>query len=400
MAACALVTCSDGTLSPAKRKAVTKILATLDSLGPRDIRGANDLFDRFTNGIRSWPEQGRAHALSVLGNLAADSEQADRLIRICRMVGRAEGTPSAREQHQIEAISGALRRPGDGGRTQPQAEPDGHRPGPFILTIGNEKGGTGKSTTAMHLAIAFLKLGYTVGSLDLDGRQGTLTRYLSNRQAMAKAAGRDIAMPRHRCIESSRESDPRLARREDETRLDEALAALADRRIVVVDMPGSDTHLARLGHERTDMLITPLNDTLLDIDTLAHIDPNKREVLAPSAYSEMVWQANDRRLAEGRPRIDWIVMRNRLTHIDSHNKRAIGGLLERLAERIGFRLASGFGERVVFHELFLTGLTVLDLPDNRVRGWTNVSLTHARREIRELLQALGVADAKLDQTAV
>jgi len=200
-------------------------------------------------------------------------------------------------------------------------------------------------------------------------------------------------MPRHRRIARATTADRNAAEREDEARLADAMAELGDRQVVIIDTPGSDSHLGRLGHAQADMLITPINDTLLDIDILAHIDPRKREVRAPSAYSKMVWELNEQRRARGREAIDWIVMRNRLTHIDAHNKRAIADLLEQLAERIGFRLAAGFGERVVFHELFLTGLTVLDLPDDKLRGWSNLSLSHARREIDGLLATIGVPEA-------
>ena len=149
--------------------------------------------------------------------------------------------------------------------------------------------------------MALLRLGYRVGSIDLDGRQGTLSRYLANRRTLARTVG-------------------------------------------------GDSHLGRLGHAQADMLITPINDILLDVDILAHIDPGRREARAPSASCEMIWKLNEQRRARGRDAIDWIVMRNRLTHIDAHNKRAVADLLEQLAKRIGFRLAAGLGERVVFHE--------------------------------------------------
>jgi chromosome partitioning protein len=136
-----------------------------------------------------------------------------------------------------------------------------------------------------------------------------------------------------------------------------------------------------------------LNDSFLDLDLLARVDVEGRKVISPSVYSQMVWEQRQRRARAGQAPIDWIVMRNRLTHIDAHNKRAVADLLEQLAKRIGFRLAAGFGERVVFHELFLTGLTVLDLPDDKLRGWSNLSLSHARREIDGLLATIGVPEA-------
>ena len=61
--------------------------------------------------------------------------------------------------------------------------------GAHVIVVGNEKGGTGKSTTSMHLIVALLKLGRSVASIDLDLRQGTLTRYMDNRRAYAAAPG-------------------------------------------------------------------------------------------------------------------------------------------------------------------------------------------------------------------
>jgi chromosome partitioning protein len=393
MAAAALIAGAEGRPDPGQRRALQAALENLDSDRTVDPGAAANLFNSFANGIRSQPGLGRKAALRAVAALAGDAGAAARLLAICQAIAGLGGGASARQLSAIDQIAAAL------DRVAPAPVPDsvpgrqGAGSGPFRIVIGNEKGGTGKSTTAMHLAVALLRLGYRVGSIDLDGRQGTLSRYLANRRTLVQAAGGDVPMPLHRCISGSTAAERHAAERADRARLAEAMTELGDRQVVVIDTPGSDSHLGRLGHARADMLITPINDTLLDVDILAHIDPGKREVRAPSAYCEMIWKLNQQRGARGGEPIDWIVMRNRLTHIDAHNKRAVADLLEQLAKRIGFRLAAGLSERVVFHELFLTGLTVLDLPDDRLRGWSNVSLSHARREIDGLLATIGVPEA-------
>ncbi len=396
MAAAALIACAEGRPDVDKRRALQAALENLDAGQAVDPGAAANLFNSFTNGIRSQPGLGRKAALRAVAALAGDAAAAARLLAICRAIGGLGGGASARELTAIDQIAAVL----DTGPSAPVEDlVPGRRGGrgvgfgPFRIVLGNEKGGTGKSTTAMHLAVALLRLGYRVGSIDLDGRQGTLSRYLANRRTLAQAVGSDVPMPLHRRIARSTAADRNAAEREDQARLAEAMTELGDRQVVVIDTPGGDSYLGRLGHAQADMLITPINDTLLDVDILAHIDPAKREVRAPSAYCEMVWKLNQQRTARGHEAIDWIVMRNRLTHIDAHNKRAVADLLEQLAKRLGFRLAAGFGERVIFHELFLTGLTVLDLPDDRLRGWSNLSLSHARREIDGLLAAIGVPEA-------
>ena len=216
---------------------------------------------------------------------------------------------------------------------------------PFVIVIGNEKGGSGKSTTAMHLIVALRQQGYEVGSIDLDTRQRTLSHYLENRRRYAEDTGQMLLMPEHRDVARAEADSRTEAEEEERKRLDSVCADLGACQFIVIDTPGSDVTFSRLAHEMADALITPLNDSFLDIDVLARIDRQRREVLAPSAYSQMVWEQNNRRVIAGRPPIDWIVMRNRLTHIDARNKREIAGLMMQLAQRIGFRLAPGFGER-------------------------------------------------------
>ena len=261
---------------------------------------------------------------------------------------------------------------------------------PHVIVLGNEKGGSGKSTTTMHVIVALLREGWEVGCLDLDARQGTLSRYIENRNAAA--AELDLPMPTHRRLQRSVADSALKARAEEADRFAAVLADLADNDFVVIDTPGSDSHLSRLGHARADTLVTPLNDSLLDLDLLARFDAEGRKILGPSIYSEMVWEQKKARAIADGGSIDWIVMRNRLSHLDARNKRRIGKLLDELSKRIGFRLAPGFSERVIFRELFARGLTLFDL---RQKG-TGVALTMshlaARQEVRGLLDAIGLPD--------
>jgi chromosome partitioning protein len=261
---------------------------------------------------------------------------------------------------------------------------------PHVIVLGNEKGGSGKSTTAMHLIVALLRDGWQVASLDLDARQGTLSRYFENRAAAAGDI--DLLLPLHRKLARSTLDSAVAARAAEVDAFDAVMAEFADRDFVVIDTPGSDSHLSRLGHARADTLVTPLNDSLLDLDLLARFDSEGKRILGPSIYAEMVWeQKKARALADGGS-IDWVVMRNRLAHLDARNKRRIGKLLEDLARRIGFRLAPRFSERVIFRELFARGLTLFDL---RKKG-TGVALTMshlaARQEVRGLLDAIGLPE--------
>jgi chromosome partitioning protein len=274
---------------------------------------------------------------------------------------------------------------------------DSHRPEesvPYVIVVGSEKGGTGKSTTAIHLAVALMKLGFRVGTIDLDARQGTFTAFCRNRAARAEGGGRPLELSKHRAIPRSATSDPSAAEAEEAGRLQDAFDDLADCHFIVIDTPGNDSYLCRLGHNRADTLITPMNDSFLDIEVLARINRERREVEAASVYSQLVWEQNNQRVVAGRPPIDWVVLRNRLAHLEARNMREISALLTLLAQRIGFRLAPGISERVVFRELFMKGLTALDLPEAGDGPGETASHAAARREIQDLLQAIGLFEAE------
>ena len=99
------------------------------------------------------------------------------------------------------------------------------------------------------------------------------------------------------------------------------------------------------------------------------------------------------RASAGLKPIDWVVLRNRMATVNAKNRHKVGRALGELSKRIGFRIVPGFSERVVFRELFLSGLTLLDLreADRNMMSLSNIA---ARQEVRELLRALKLPDVE------
>ncbi len=258
-----------------------------------------------------------------------------------------------------------------------------------LIVLGNEKGGSGKSTTAMHLIVGLLRDGYQVGAMDLDARQGTLSGYLAARAAYASRHGVELPMPRAASVYRSEADSRAAAEAEEQAAFAAALSDLAAScEVVVIDCPGANTYLSRLAHATADTLITPINDSFVDFAMLARVDPDDHAVINPSIYSEMVWEARKRRFSRDRGRIDWIVMRNRMGSTEMRNKRDVGATLETLAKRIGFRTVKGFGERVIFRQLFLQGLTLMDIREAGLPIQMGMSHIAARAEVRALLSAI------------
>ncbi len=257
---------------------------------------------------------------------------------------------------------------------------------PHIIVLGNEKGGTGKSTVAMHMATFLLTKGFKVGTIDVDARQGTFTKYFKNRESYIEKHGVSLMLPHHIPVFISQADSVKQREEEERNMFDGALQQLAEVDYIVVDTPGNDTHLSRLAHSHANTIVTPLNDSFVDLDVLGKVNPENARDVRPSHYAEMVWDQKKQRLMRDRVTIDWIVMRNRLSHIFAKNKEEMHKVLQTLAKRIGFRLGHGFSERVVFKELFLKGLTLLDLKDVGIEF--TMSHVSARQELRRLMDML------------
>ncbi|MGD9638503.1 MAG: division plane positioning ATPase MipZ [Alphaproteobacteria bacterium] len=257
-----------------------------------------------------------------------------------------------------------------------------------IVVVGNEKGGTGKSTISMHLIVSLLRSGLKVGSIDLDGKQRTLTHYIQNRVSFVEKSGVNLPIPEHIVLKPSEYNDE-ISCKKDEQLLEEEIKNLAETcDVIIIDVAGSDNHLFRAGHRYADTLITPINDSLLDLDVIAKINPDTLEMTSPSHYAEKVWQAKKERVAKGLKTLNWFVIRNRLFHVESKNKKQMEKLLKNLSKRLGFSWIAGMGERVIFRELFLKGLTISDIRDKGININLSISNVAARQEIRNITDTI------------
>jgi chromosome partitioning protein len=258
-----------------------------------------------------------------------------------------------------------------------------------VIVVGNEKGGAGKSTLAVHLAIGCARCDLSVAAMDLDRRQRSFERYFENRARWAQANDTELPGPTFGFLERSMLPGRAEADAEETDRTHALIASLAEAHdIVIVDAPGADTAASRAAHGCADTIVTPLNDSFVDFDLLAEVDPVTGAVGRPSVYAAMVWEARKAKAGAEKRGIDWIVVRNRLAALDARNKRRVGAALASLAGRVGFRVAPGLSERVIFREMFPAGLTLLDLTEEGAESSFTMSQVAARQELRELMLAL------------
>ena len=254
----------------------------------------------------------------------------------------------------------------------------------FII-FANEKGGTGKSTTAVHTAVALATTGYKVAAIDLDTRQKTMTRYFDNREATARRRNIILPSPTHVVLNLMTPAG-----------LDQEIARIgSDADFIVIDTPGRDDPVSRAAIARADTIVTPINDSFVDLDLIGQVDPDTFKVKKPGFYAELIWDLRRARAKADGTTVDWVVLRNRLQHIEANNMRRVGKALIELSKRVGFRSISGLGERVIYRELFPKGLTLLDVA---AIGGIGISHIAARQELREMISSLALPERESLQT--
>ena len=249
------------------------------------------------------------------------------------------------------------------------------------IVFANEKGGTGKSTTAVHIAVALAHRGARVAAIDLDPRQRTLHRYLENRAETERR--RRIVLP-----------SPRFAVFEGDSidQLESLAAELGEEAdYLIFDTPGRDDPFARHAATSADTLVTPLNDSFVDFDLIGQVDAETFKIRRLSFYAELIWEARKKRamatIRDQKREMDWVVVRNRTQHVEARNQRRLENALAELSKRVGFRIANGLSERVIYRELFPSGLTLLDKGH---LGELGTSHLVARQELRSLLAGLNL----------
>jgi chromosome partitioning protein len=268
----------------------------------------------------------------------------------------------------------------------PEFEPPDLRTA-HVIVIGNEKGGTGKSTLSIHITIALLKAGFRVATIDLDTRQRTLTRFLENRRSWAGSAQWDVELPYHHALNRGNSQN---IRDNETTEFGAFATAIAEVEhsfeFVVIDTPASDSYLMRLAHSLADTLVSPVNDSFIDIDVFSRVHHDKTQRGQIAQYADLVIEARRKRRLVDHGLIDWVLVRNRMSSIQSNNARQIGHSLSRMAIDLQFRPTEGLHDRVIFRELFPIGLTALDPIEEAMRNGTlSSSHSSARKEIEALL---------------
>lgn len=256
------------------------------------------------------------------------------------------------------------------------------------IVFANEKGGTGKSTTAVHIAVALSYLGARVHAIDLDPRQRTMDRYIENRSRTMVQRG--IRLPTPYCEVFRGRSE-------------QALLLMIDRMekdcdFLIIDNPGRDDPFARTAVENADTLVTPMNDSFVDFDLIGQVDAETFKVRKLSFFAELIWEARMKRsratLEQKRPEMDWVVVRNRTGHMEARNQARIERALKEMSQRVGFRVVHGLSERVIYRELFPSGLTLLDKGH---LGELGTSHLIARQELRALLKGLNLPEFSRDR---
>jgi chromosome partitioning protein len=263
--------------------------------------------------------------------------------------------------------------------THPAAPRKGH-----IIVFANEKGGVGKSTSAFHTCIALCNAGERVAALDVDLRQLTLHRALWARQESEREYG--VTLPAPEQIMLVQQNENELAEKLRMARIHHSF--------IIIDVGGHDSPIARRAIFMADTIVTPVNDSFIDLDMLGRIDPRTGELKVLGNFARLVEHLKEPGVALRAKPLDWVVMQNRARSLGTRNARKIEEALNKIAPVAGFRLIPGLRERVTYRELFPMGLTLFDLEAIPKLGRMQSA---ARDEIWAMLRALNLPSLALDR---
>ncbi|MFI3242443.1 MAG: division plane positioning ATPase MipZ [Alphaproteobacteria bacterium] len=250
-----------------------------------------------------------------------------------------------------------------------------------VIVISNEKGGVGKSSISMHLSVKLLQEGFSVATLDFDGAQASLTKYIENRKTFCDLRSIDLPMPTHFKFAPKEQKDAHIA---EISFLVEELSKKFD--AIIIDTPGGRNYLFDLAHSFADTLITPISDSLIDLSSLADIDYLTGKIKSAGHYASFVWDVKKEKAKRGENYLNWIVVGNKISSYNSNNKKKVFALLEKVSKQYGFRYLEGMKDRTIYKELFLQGLTVLDFSNSTLKQKMSVSHLAAKREVRAIAE--------------
>lgn len=283
----------------------------------------------------------------------------------------------------------------------------------IIIVFGNEKGGSGKTTTIMNIMVALLKKGFTVASVDIDSYQHSLSSYIQKRQHLIDS-GLNILTSRHfRLIDGlgKKYLNPKEIDNKTYSQLiipfdseigfiEEKIAHTIDTlskdyQFILFDTPGSHTEISKTVHSFADIVATPINDSFLDFELLGKINPNDSNAITPGPYSAMLFDQRAKKAERSQKKIDWVVITHRLFEIDTRNQKNIDLAVHRLSKRLSFRMADGFGRREIYRASFDQGVTVLDdnvplIKSQRGRPSIMAAITEVYMLMKDLLSNIEI----------
>lgn len=249
-----------------------------------------------------------------------------------------------------------------------------------IIVVANEKGGTGKSTLSMHLAIKLLYENFKVAVIDLDGRQGSLSKYIENRRRFSSKNNITLPSPVHYVFEP-------VSKEANKKEIEDLISDLSSRfDAIIIDTPGSKNYLFELAHKYLHTLITPIGDSLIDLSAISDINPENGEIQKAGHYAEFVWETKKKLASKGLPYLNWVICGNKISSLRSKNKDFVFSKLENIAKLYGFRFTLGLKDRVIYKELFLDGLTILDMNSPKLHRRMSVSHLAAKMELNSLTE--------------
>jgi len=249
-----------------------------------------------------------------------------------------------------------------------------------VITIGNNKPGAGKTTLAVHVILSLVSYGYRVCAIDIDPDQRSLSHYLENRKRYMNQRGITLPMPTAHATVNQRSLSTAISNDTHCHHFQDYIHRICQEYdFLVMDTQAFNSFLSRFAHSLANIIITPVNYSLSDIE---------------GEYWSLIERRNDTQNQIHSTPLRWFILRNRYLLVDTPGIRHIYKQFSRLAFSHELIWKDGLQERPLYHELFLRGLSLLDVGEENHGIEVTLPYIAARQELRQFLRTLCLEPVK------
>ncbi|RZU29642.1 ParA family protein [Edaphobacter modestus] len=230
----------------------------------------------------------------------------------------------------------------------------------IIISIANQKGGAGKTTTAQQIAVELSVVGYRIHVIDMDP-QASFTQWYRHRRKQGLNSFSVVTIPTGLLIEDLSELKQR-----------------SDLDIILIDCPGNIVDITMAAVQASDAVITPVRATGLDLEATKYMILFVASVMKENKNLRFMLFHNAKHASR---------------RLDKEGEISLVKATKSIPGQRAFILKTAITDTAAVAEAGMTGLSVREYAPK------SPSSSQYRKLIMEILECLKPADKQISASA-